>query len=416
MQKWTKRVKFLVWGLSNLPFQHFAYLCAKFGQAMKLIHTADWHIGQDFYHYDRRDEHRHFFRQLADIVARERPDVLLVSGDVYHTSTPSNASVRLYTENMVRLHQCCPTMRIVVTAGNHDSPARLESTGDLWKMANVDVVGSIAYDAENDHYDPDHNIIEIEGKGLVVAIPYINRRYNAVFARMFEAVAERNSKGLPVVAMGHLAVSGCDLTGHDPRLVGGMESLTLSDLGSGYDYLALGHIHRPQTLEERVRYSGSPLHVSFDENYPHTVSIVEIEKHGSQPIIREERIVQLMHTYTVPKEALPFEEALNELLHFQPDGSGYVRLNIMVKDYAPTNAETRIREALAGKPELKFCYIKTEYEKRPSTAERVHFDIAQIKEINPLDIALAAYRERFGQEMESEKQEMLRTIINETII
>lgn len=415
MQKWTKRVKILVCGLSNWPFQHFPYFCAKFAHAMKIIHTADWHIGQDFYHYDRREEHQHFFRQLSEIVAREQPDALLVSGDVYHTSTPSNASVRLYTENMVRLHQCCPTMRIVVTAGNHDSPARLESTGDLWKMANVDVVGSIDYDAENDHYDPDHNIIEISGKGFVVAIPYINRRYNAVFPRMFENVAERNARGLPVVVMGHLAVSGCDLTGHDPRIVGGMESLILSDLGDGYDYLAFGHIHRPQTLDERVRYSGSPLHVSFDENYPHTVSIVELEKHGSEPIIREERICQLMHTYTVPKEALPFEEALNELLHFQPEGSGYVRLNIKVKDYAPTNAETHIREALAGKPELKFCYIRTEYEKRASATEKSHFGIAQIKEINPLDIALAAYRERFGHEMDAEKREMLRKIVNEAI-
>ena len=106
---------------------------------------------------------------------------------------------------------------------------------------------------------------------------------------------------------------------------------------------------------------------------------------------------------------------MNELLHFQPEGSGYVRLNIKVKDYAPTNAETHIREALAGKPELKFCYIRTEYEKRASATEKSHFGIAQIKEINPLDIALAAYRERFGHEMDAEKREMLRKIVNEAI-
>ena len=385
---------------------------------MKFIHTADWHIGQDFYHYDRKDEHQHFFRQLAELVAREQPDALLVSGDIYHTSMPSNASVRLYTENMVRLHQSCPTMRIVVTAGNHDSPSRLESTGELWKMANVDVVGSIAYDAENDLYDPERNIIEIPSKGFIVAIPYINERHHAIFAQLQNVVAQRNADGLPVVVMGHLAVSGCDLSGHDPRLVGGMENLSVNKLGDDYDYFALGHIHRPQTLADshgRVRYSGSPLHVSFDENYPHTVSIVELEKHGATPIVREERIRQLMHTFTVPKETLPFEEALDELLHFQPDGSGYVRLNIKVKDYAPTNAETRIREALAGKPEMKFCYIRTEYERQPSATEKAHFDIGQIKEINPLDIALTAYRERFGQEMDPEKQEMLRKIINETI-
>jgi len=385
---------------------------------MKIIHTADWHIGQDFYHYDRRDEHRHFFSQLAEIVAREQPDALLVSGDVYHTSTPSNASVRLYTESMVRLHRCCPLMRIIVTAGNHDSCARLESTGDLWKMANLDVIGSVEYDAETDLFNPDHNIIELPEKGFVVAIPYINERYNAIFAQLQNVVAQRNINGLPVVVMGHLAVSGCDFTGHDHRFIGGMESLSVNELGQGYDYMALGHIHCPQTLEHtqgRVRYSGSPIHISFDENYPHSVSIVEVESHGSEPMIREERIAQLMHTYTVPQTPLPFEQALKELLRFQPESPGYVRLNIKLKDYAPTNAESRIREALAGKPELKFCYIKTEYEKRPSATEKVQFNIEQIKEINPLDIALSAYRERFGQEMDPEKQKMLRKIINETI-
>lgn len=385
---------------------------------MKIIHTADWHIGQDFYHYDRKDEHRHFFNQLAEIITREQPDALLVSGDVYHTSTPSNASVRLYTENMVRLHQCCPSMRIVVTAGNHDSCARLESTGDLWKMANLDVIGSVDYDAETDLFDPDHNIIELPEKGFVVAIPYINERYNAIFAQLQKVVAQRNINGLPVVVMGHLAVSGCDLTGHDPRYIGGMESLSVSDLGQDYDYMALGHIHCPQTLAHsrgRVRYSGSPIHVSFDENYPHSVSIVEVGRHGSEPMIREERISQLMHTYTVPQTALPFEEALEELVRFQPESAGYVRLNIKLKDYAPTNAESRIREALAGKPELKFCYIKTEYERRASATEKAQFNIEQIKEINPLDIALSAYRERFGQEMDAEKREMMRRIIAETL-
>lgn len=382
---------------------------------MKFIHTADWHIGQDFYHYDRKDEHQHFFDQLANLVEREQPDALLVSGDIYHTSTPSNASVKLYTENMVRLHQCCPTMRIIVTAGNHDSCAKLESTSDVWKMANLTVIGSIAYDADNDDYDPDHNIIEIPDKGFVVAIPFIYERHYPVFTRLQEAVAARNSKNLPVVVMGHLAVSGCDLIGHDPRLIGGMETYSIDLFGDGFDYLALGHIHGPQTLQSTsgtARYSGSVLHVSFDENYPHTVSVVEVDKHGTEPLVREERIEQRMHTYTIPKEPLPFEEALEELCQFKPNGPGYLRLNIKVKDYAPTNAERLIREALADKPQLKFCYIKTEYEKRESPMKRISLDVAQLKEINPLEVAKSAYEERFGIEMDAEKVEMMKEVIN----
>ena len=383
---------------------------------MKFIHTADWHIGQDFYHYDRKDEHQHFFDQLAELVEREQPDALLVSGDIYHTSTPSNASVKLYTENMVRLHRKCPTMRIIVTAGNHDSCARLESTSELWKEANLDVIGSIDYDADKDSYDLDHNIFEIEGKGFVIAIPFIYERHYPVFTRMLDEVARRNTQNLPVVVMGHLAVLGCDLSGHDPSLIGGMETHPIDIFGDNYDYLALGHIHGPQTLPSATgtaRYSGSVLHVSFDENYPHTVSVVQVEKHGDEPLVREERIKQSLHTYTVPKEALPFEEALEELRRFKPEGPGYVRLHVLVKDYAPANAEKRIRDILEGRSELKFCYIKTEYKKISSTKERLKLDVVQLKEINPLEVAKSAYEAKYRVEMDAEKVEMMQQVINE---
>ena len=116
---------------------------------MKVIHTADWHIGQDFYHYDRSDEHRHFFSQLADLVRTEQPDVLLVCGDVFHTATPSNSSMKLYTDSMMQLHMACSGMQIVVTAGNHDSCSRLAATAEVWKLANVHVVGGMEWDAES---------------------------------------------------------------------------------------------------------------------------------------------------------------------------------------------------------------------------------------------------------------------------
>jgi exonuclease SbcD len=280
----------------------------------------------------------------------------------------------------------------------------------------LDVIGSLAYDTDKDYYDPDHNIVEIEDKGFVVAIPFIYERHYAVFTRMLEEVTRRNTQNLPVVVMGHLVVLGCNLIGHDPSLIGGMETHPIDIFGDSYDYLALGHIHGPQTLPSATgiaRYSGSVLHVSFDENYPHTVSVVQVEKHGDMPMVREERIDQRMHTYTIPKDALPFDEALEELRQFKPDGPGYVRLNIKVKDYAPANAERRIREILADKPELKFCYIKTEFEKSTSTKERLKLDVVQLKEINPLEVAKSAYEAKYGVEMDAEKVEMMQQVINE---
>ena len=89
---------------------------------MKIIHTADLHLGQVIYqNYDRADEHRHFFHQLAEWCKQEKPDALLVSGDVFDIQQPSAATKKAFTDYFVSLHQSCPTMHIIITAGNHDS-------------------------------------------------------------------------------------------------------------------------------------------------------------------------------------------------------------------------------------------------------------------------------------------------------
>ena len=102
---------------------------------MKILHTSDWHLGQVFYKYDRSAEQHDFLAQLAAIVKREQPDAMVVSGDVYDTGAPSAATVKMFTDGMLAIHKACPAMTIVVTAGNHDSPSRIESEQSLWQAA-----------------------------------------------------------------------------------------------------------------------------------------------------------------------------------------------------------------------------------------------------------------------------------------
>ena len=115
---------------------------------MKLIHTSDWHLGHTLYNYDRTEEQQAFLQQLAEIVEREQPDALLVSGDIYHYSSPSASVQKMYTEAMLEIHQRCPSMTIVVTAGNHDSSSKLEITQSLWESFGLHVVGSIQREEE----------------------------------------------------------------------------------------------------------------------------------------------------------------------------------------------------------------------------------------------------------------------------
>ena len=95
---------------------------------MKIIHTSDWHIGQTLYQYSREEEHEFFFEQLKSIIINEKPDALVVSGDIFHSATPTVISQRLYYHTLVELSRLYEDLQIIVVAGNHDSPSRLDPT------------------------------------------------------------------------------------------------------------------------------------------------------------------------------------------------------------------------------------------------------------------------------------------------
>lgn len=303
---------------------------------MKILHTSDWHLGQQLFEYDRSEEQQDFLRQLCHWVAAEQPDALIVSGDVFHYCSPSAAAQRLYTDALVEFHETCPAMQIIITAGNHDSSSKLEINRNLWKYAGVTVVGSIRRD-EAGQVDLERHIVEVKNgcgelKGYVIALPHVypqnfpaldeevpreERQYHFI-QTLLNRVKERNQGNLPVVLMAHLALTGSDITGQDDGR-GGMEYTDIRLMGEGYDYLALGHIHFPQTLSGgRARYCGSPLPVSFDESYGHSVSLVELAAHGAMPEVRTLPVRNVWPLKVLPSRAVSLEEAL-EVLQAIPD-------------------------------------------------------------------------------------------------
>lgn len=314
---------------------------------MKFIHTADLHIGQIIYqNYDRSDEHRHFFNQLKGWCEQEQPDALLVSGDVFDVQQPSASTRRAYTDYFVELHNACKTMRIIITAGNHDSPSRLEADRSLWELANTTVVG-LAPTMDLAHAEDgwQEQFIVRLASGYVIAFPHMMGQRREALQRVLDYVQAENRQGLPVVLMAHLAVTGADVTGHNVTL-GNLQLCGVDELGAGYDYLALGHIHKPQTIGHPedvdlpevtypsgvVRYSGSALHVSCDERYPHSVSVVRIDGHNGDVTIKQLRIDELRHFYTLPLDGTAFSDekaALTGIEEFcKEKGSGYFRVRM----------------------------------------------------------------------------------------
>lgn len=390
----------------------------------KFIHTSDWHLGQNFYGYDRSEEQSDFLQQLADIVLKHTPDALLVSGDIYNTAAPSNATVNMYVNAMLDIHRACPTMAIIVIAGNHDSASRLDSDRRLWELAGVTVVGSIAR-GDKGKADLAHHLVNVGDKGIVAAVPFAYpasfplttddpmdsvQRQQAYFQALLDLANAHNTNGLPVVLMAHLAVSNSDFTGHDRDMK--MVCVDLSTLGTGYDYAALGHIHRPQQVSEHARYCGTPVPVSFDEQCEHSVTIVEIDAHGSQPVISTKQIKNIKPLHTIPaNEPVDFETALQQLQAINPNERSYIRLNVKVDRYLPHGAQEKAVQAVKDK-QCRFCEIK-----KTVTATEYHrasqMTVEQLNRMLPLDVANQFFIDKTGEPMTQQEQAMFNEVYHE---
>ena len=384
----------------------------------KLIHTSDWHLGQNFYGYDRSEEQRDFLRQLAAIVAQEQPDALLVSGDIYHTAAPSSAAVSMYVEGMLDIHKACPDMAIVVIAGNHDSASRLESDSLLWRLAGVRVLGGIARDSQG-LADLERHIIPVKDKGIVAAVPYAHRnsfpkvsdediesgeRQRAYFEALLEHVNAGNPDALPVVLMAHFAVNNSDFTGHGRNMT--MECVEIDTLGQGYDYAALGHIHRPQQVSERARYCGTPVPVSFDEQCEHSVSIVTIEAHGALPQVTTTAIKNIKPLHTIPaKDPVDLETAL-ALVEEQRNNvkNAYIRLNVAVEHYLPNGAQERAAKAVNAQ-QGRFCEIK-KTALNTATGPSRQMTVEEFNRKQPIEVANQYYLEKIGRAMTDDEKAM----------
>jgi exonuclease SbcD len=415
---------------------------------MKILHTSDWHLGHTLYNYDRTEEQRAMLEQMVSIVEEQKPDVFLLCGDVYHTPQPSAAVQTMLSDGLVRIHEANPQMTIVMTAGNHDSGTKHEIFQTPWKALKVYAIGQLGKAAnkrEQNHArmesaeheqarlkgkeDQDEHIIEVPGKGWIVAVPYANERNipEGFFQQLLDRVAEKNTENLPVVMTAHTTVKGCDFTGHDhatERLrvgeqssgiysVGGIDSLELDEMGEGYDYLALGHIHHEQFVhsgKHNVRYSGTPLPVSFDENFTHSVSIVEISQHGETPAVKVIEIQNPHPLVTLPTVGLAtWEEAKELLSKFPDDIPAYIRLNVEIEDFLPVEANAEAA-SLAKEKQCRFCCINAKRKAVRQDDVQV-LTVQEFQAEKPIEIA-RRYAEYEGISFDEEMQTMFNEVMD----
>jgi exonuclease SbcD len=273
---------------------------------MRVLHTSDWHIGRTLYGRKRYEEFEAFLIWLAETIQQNEIDALLVAGDIFDTSAPSNRAQELYYRFLCRVAASC-CRHVVVVAGNHDSPSFLNAPKELLKALDVHVVGSITEFPEDEVLvlRNDQDTPEL----IVCAVPYLRdrdirvaeagesvedkerklidgiRTHYATVAALAEQKREELGANIPIVGTGHLFTAGgqtVDGDGVRELYVGSLAHVTAGIFPACFNYLALGHLHVPQKVNgsETIRYSGSPLPMGFGEAKQQK-SVCQVEFHST---------------------------------------------------------------------------------------------------------------------------------------
>ena len=280
---------------------------------MKVLHTSDWHLGRSLYGQKRYGEFAQFLDWLSDTLQHEQIDTLLVAGDVFDTSAPSNRAQSLYYQFLCRV-AASSCRHIIVIAGNHDSPTFLDAPKDLLRSLDVHVIGATT----EQRGDEVLLLKDAEGKPelIVCAVPYlrdrdirqveagesiddkdrnllegIRRHYEDVVA-LAESQRMALGRNIPIIAMGHLFTAGgqtIDGDGVRELYVGSLAHVKATIFPPCIDYVALGHLHVPQKINDadNMRYSGSPLAMGFGEaTQQKSVCRVDFNQQGSSaPVV-----------------------------------------------------------------------------------------------------------------------------------
>lgn len=408
---------------------------------MKIIHTADWHIGQLFFGYERTQEHRHFLGWLLARIAETEADILLICGDIFDVANPSAQAQRQVYRFFRQATEENPGLQIIVIAGNHDSAARLETPVPLLEDRNTHIRGIVKRDTEG-HICYEELVVELknrrgEREGWCLAVPYLRQGdypsgtddehpyqsgVKQMYADLLDVVRQRRIPQEAVVALGHLQATGSRLSDDDTSerlIIGGLEGIPGDTFPREITYTALGHIHREQQVDKRreVHYAGSPLPMSFaEEHYEHGVLYLEI-KEGE--ITQFEKLVYtpLAGLLRIPATPQPLEkvlEALAQLPEGIPDEQApYLEVRVLLTAPEPA-LRNRVEEALQGK-HVRLTRVLPFYPETPASGKSSTASLSTEELMNPRKILHLTYADKYGTELPEELDRLFDEITEEAL-
>lgn len=371
---------------------------------MKFIHLSDLHIGKRVNEFSMIEDQEYILKQILKIIDDEAPDGVIIAGDVYDKSVPSAEAVELFDDFIVRLSK--RDLPVYIISGNHDSPERLAFGNRL--MAASNIYFSSVYNGKTERFE----LADEYGMTAIYMLPFVKpshvRRFypedkiesytDAIEVAVREMHINRDNRNIIIT---HQFVTGAERSDSEDISVGGTDNVDASAFDS-FDYVALGHIHRPQNVgSETIRYCGSPLKYSFSESpYEKSATVVELKEKGNTsvrtvPLTPMRDMVELKGTY----EELTLK-SFYENTSYRED---YVHITLTDEEDIPDVVQ-KLRVIYRNLMKLDYDNKRTRNQTEINSAE----DVA-VK--SPLELFAVFYEQQNGAEMSDEQAKYMEALI-----
>ncbi|MBK6565876.1 MAG: exonuclease subunit SbcD [Saprospiraceae bacterium] len=373
---------------------------------MKILHTADWHIGKNLLKVPLDQDFLHFSEWLKSYLFEEKIDVLMVSGDIFDYANPSHQDLKTYYKLLIDIQKS--GVQTIITGGNHDSPGLLNGPREILNSLNITVLGSFISDHPERHLVPVYKNNEL--MCIVLAVPYLREKDLRMSKSASENIFEQDNsaavkaiydeltllakklypENTPLLAMGHLHLYG-SLTSDSEREIhiGNLNGLPSHIFNENIEYIALGHIHKPQKIKglHPIYYSGSPIFLDFSEkDYSKQVILLELNK-GEKieiktvPIPGLRKMIKIAGNIDMVMSKLKLLETKVEVL------PTFVELEIEAGEdsYNDKKKVTEIVELYEDSTSLKI--LKTRIVNENLEYSMLHDDVLlKIEEMDPLQV------------------------------
>ena len=398
---------------------------------MKILHTADWHIGKQLHKQSLSEEMDLFLDWLLGFIKKEKIDLLLISGDIFDVANPASKDREVYYQFLSRLIQL--GTRTIITGGNHDSIAVLNAPSVLLGHMGITVIGGAAEEITQE-------VIEIKNKkgeleAVVAAVPFLRdkdlRRIDPTQTQdRREAIREGMKEHyqvlsdycktfknqVPVIAMGHLYAKGASIS-ESERDIGNQSSINADIFTDVFDYVALGHIHRPQIVakNEAIRYSGSPIALSFSEKTDEkSIVVLETEKASIKdisiiPIPKQRKLVRFSGDYDKVTEQLATYSSDSDLIDF-------IELHVKAPSFSHSlisSVEALITDC-ADQEAFRILKHTFEFEENSKQVTDFFEENINIEEMKPEDIFESKVSSE--EQMEEKQKQKLRDLFAEILV